>query len=323
MKNLDYFEYSLKNDDTIIDFSNPKGNLIISTIKGKDETLIQQANKKLLDLITTYKTLKHVCSKSDTTEQIILEIIKLIEETRLINYSAFCIYFQVLKYSYSAYKEQQDSMTEDEKIKLFSHIIDCYIENRHYIYSAYGYTDASLQIMSDVASSRRNGKTGIEKIENIIIPLGFKKAFKMDDLKKDKVYILPDKGGKSLFNDFIDRQNIDFIFRKERDNKNPDVMFLVNDKIFILEHKLTNGAGGSQNADINEIISFIGYKEINKKVSYISCLQGNFIKQLRNQSSPKNVVQLDNIKKNLKIHKNNFFVNGQGFKKLITDLIKK
>ena len=47
--------------------------------------------------------------------------------------------------------------------------------------------------------------------------------------------------------------------------------------MFILEHKLTNGEGGSQNQEINEIIAFITQKEDKNNIHYISCLQGDFI----------------------------------------------
>lgn len=52
-----------------------------------------------------------------------------------------------------------------------------------------------------------------------------------------------------------------------------------------MEHKLTNGGGGSQNAEINEIIQFINYGEASNKVHYVSCLAGNFFKKLNKDNN--------------------------------------
>ncbi len=73
--------------------------------------------------------------------------------------------------------------------------------------------------------------------------------------------------------EMLKKYKIQFRFRRERQNKNPDVIFKIKKDIFIYEHKLTNGGeGGTQNAEINEIIAFINQTENNKKIHYLSCL---------------------------------------------------
>ncbi len=349
--NIDYFKYSLINDDTIIDFSNPSGVEVISRNKDLPQKELQVANNRLIELITAYKVLREPNTiDTSSIKQILLEIIKILDDVGLINYSAFCVYFQVLNYSYSAYKSEKNEMSDDEKIILLTKILDMYLDNRHNMYLSYGYSDQILQVMSDLASCRRKGKTGIQKIESIIIPKGFRKAVSFDEMLNNKnFYILPDKDGKALFGEFIRYHNIDFTFSAERDNKYPDLLLKHNDDIFIIEHKLTNGDGGSQNESINEIINFIKQSESKENIHYISCLQGNFIKALAKDNNiqcidedfskidiskysesniktgnkkNKHEHQYSHILENLKRYPQNYFVNGAGLELLINDILK-
>lgn len=325
MNNKVYFKYSQENDDIILDFSKPEGVLVLNKSLDEDETALMVANHKLIELITTYKTIRNdnsfdVKSKSSVIEQ----IIKIIETTNFINYSSFCVYLQVVGYSFNTYNSEKNSLSLNEKIELMESIVNLYIDNRHDLYSFHGYSDQVLQVNSDAASSRRKGKTGIEKMEEVLIPLGFKKAKNLLELKNLRLcYILPDKGDIVLFNSLLKENNIMFEFRTTRENKNPDMLFKVDDDYYILEHKLTNGGGGSQNYEINEIIQFVNYAEKKDNWHYVSCLQGNFFKKLNKfNSEPKAANQYRKIIENLNKNPNNYFINGKGFEKLVNDLVE-
>ncbi|MCQ2598807.1 MAG: hypothetical protein MJ187_00275 [Alphaproteobacteria bacterium] len=349
--NIEYFKYSLYNADKIIDFSNPAGVEVVSKNSELQPKELQIANNRLVELITAYKVL---CSQNDykhdnSIRKIILEIIEILDNVKLINYSAFCVYFQVLKYSYSAYQTEQKQMTLDDKIDLLTQILDMYLTNRHDMYLSYGYSDQILQVMSDVASARRNGKTGIQKVETVISSLGFKKTETLENLlSAPRCYILPDKDGKQLFKSFIKYKNIKFIFATARDNKYPDLLLKCNNEFFIIEHKMTNGDGGSQNEAINEIINFINQTEEQPNIHYVSCLQGNFIKALAADNNISNIDnefntidisdymdsdittgntknkhehQYSHILQNLKRYPNNYFVNGCGLEFMIKNMV--
>lgn len=325
MDNKDYFKYSQTHDDDIVDFSKAEGILVINRNSSEPTTALMKANHDLIDLITTYKTLTNTESINiEAVNSTIDRIINIIESASLINYSSFCVYLQVVGYSYSSYCSEKNAMTIEDKRELMSQLLKLYIDNRHEIYSYHGYSDQVLQVQSDAASSRRKGKTGIEKMEEIMKPFGFLKAKTTLDLKHIKYcYLLPDKGDLNLFNDFLKRCNISFEFRMKRDNKSPDMLLKIKDDYYILEHKLTNGGGGSQNAEINEIIQFINYDESNSKWHYISCLQGNYFKKLNeNNKEPRAAIQYANIMKALNNHPNNFFLNGKGFEKFISNMAK-
>ena len=322
MNNLDYFKFSCENFDDIIDFSNAGGCVVVAKDQNESITNLQKAYHKLVELIISYKTLKNRSTNQNLIRGVLKDIARILEKEELINYTPFCIYFQVLRYSYSAYIKDCQKMAEKDKIKLIQQIIDLYLNNRHDIYTFYGYNDQVLQAMSDASSSRRNGKTGIKKLEDILIPLSYKKAYNFEDFQEnDKVYVLPDKDGKELFKKILNEYNIDFQFFHRRDAKYPDILIRKKDDIYIVEHKMINGSGGSQNEEMNEIIDFIGYPESNPHVRYISCLNGNYMSEL-NRSVGKSKAQKTRIIKHLGCFNRNYFVNGMGFQKLLKEVSK-
>lgn len=322
--NYSYFEFSLNNNDEILNTKNKVGQLVISKSISDKETNLSTANKNLISKINAYEQVKLINNSTEVLNNIVDNIIEIIENTKLINYSAFCCYWPVIDFSYSSYMSTVKYQDQETKRNLMKILLDLYIENRHNMYLLHGYSDQVLQVNSDIASSRRKGKTGILKIENIIQPLGFHHIKKFaDSFNYDKWYLLPDKGDRVLFKLLLSYYHVDFLFQKTRDNKLPDVMFYFKNNFYIMEHKLTNGGGGSQNAELNEIIQFISFSEKNKNVHYLSCLQGDYFRKLKldDDSENKYSVQRDNILTNLKNNTSNYFVNGKGFEMLINDIV--
>ncbi len=324
MSNFDYFNYSLTREDTLIDFSRPEGTLVISKNASFPPTSLMDASNKLNELIITYKTLTENGNYTDDViTGIVDEIITLLLSKKAINinYTPFCNYFQVLGYSYSTFEGTKNKTTLQEKRDIIKMILSCYIENRLDLYQFHGYSHISLQVNSDLSSSRRKSKTGIEKIEEVILPLGFVRARSKNQLESFSLcYITPDKGDNALFREFLQEKGIAFEFSRTRDNKTPDLLIKIKEHYFIIEHKLTNGGGGAQNAEINEIIQFISYRESNENVHYVSCLQGDYFSKLSGQNlEPKVRTQYLNIQNNLTVNPQNYFVNGLGIVKLIRD----
>jgi hypothetical protein len=101
----------------------------------------------------------------------------------------------------------------------------------------------------------------------------------------------------------------------------PDFLIRNRNEIFVLEHKHKKEGGGGQNDQINEIVQFIGFKEKNKNIHFISLLDGVYF----NNYSKKNLrgkiyTQKQAIVKNLNSNKGNYFVNTAGFIKFIKGL---
>lgn len=324
--NIELFEYSLEHFDesfdkpiNIIDSELGEGTLVISNMSSKEATPLMDSNHRLVDLITTYKTLSSIKGiPSEHIKKVVLEIITMLETVTHINYTAFCQYFQVFGYSWSRYMQvDKNVLTKKEKIELISKILDEYIKHRHDLYFSYGYGDQSLQVVSDSSSSKRLGRSGIDRIIDILNNF---------NICKDK-YLLPDKGEKEKFLNFLTSNKIEFTFMKSHQKKMPDMLLALDDEIFIIEHKEIRGSGGSQNHSIGELIDFIRQDEKLNNLHYISMLQGDFMKMnLRNvengKATPKVKKQYEDIKDALRIYKNNYFLNGNGFIELLNGFIK-
>ncbi len=324
MNNLDAFELSIANCEINFDFSNPKGKLVIPSEKGFDNKLTK-ANKKIMEYITTYKNVKTSPNvPEEFKEELIYKIMEIIDSTEHINYSSFCVYFQVLRFSWSSFKETKKKglLSDIERAELLKNAVELYIENRHDIYLSHGYTDMSLQVQSDCSSSRRSGSIGTSSLSVLMSNHNIKFASNYNEFMSGNYYFFPEYNVDLLL-EILENNNIDFKFRKSRDNKNPDLMFKVKDQFYILEHKLATGDGGAQNMEINEIIAFIGQEEKNINTHYISCLQGDKLASLTpHKSDPKTKTQHWNIINNLKNHANNYFVNEFGLEEILKTITK-
>lgn len=329
--NIDYLEYSINNEDNILlDTTDGKGILVINKNAKLPPNDLMKNIEKLNDLITTYYTVKNLNNSSkNVILNIINEIILLLDNHKNlnINYSPFCVYFQVLKYSFDAYKKSK--LTNKEKQKLIKNLLDLYIENRYKMYKSYGYSHIILQVMADNSSSRRKGNLGLNLLSNILLDFSITNLNNNNFdsfVNTENCFIYSDKNNKKLFDEFIKNNLCNYNFR---DNKYPDLLLKLNNHFFIIEHKLTNGSGGAQNSEINEIIEFISQKvdviNNNIKIHFVSCLQGNFFQYFDSNKlqAKKNISQKKNLVTALTNNPNNYFVNGNGLRKLIKCFVKK
>jgi hypothetical protein len=319
--NQEYFDYSRKTHKTLPDFSKSNGIMMLSSRKGEN-TALMRINHRLTQLIDEYDSDANNISK-DRKDEILGEIFSMLLKEENINYTPFAQYFKVLSYSYGTFVKAKH-LSVNERLSILEGILKHYIANRHYIYLEHGYSDIVLQVMSDDYSSRRQGGSGIDKIDKILIQLGFDKA---NDLERysNNYYFFPDKDGKRLLDPFCQKNHINFQFKKDNQNKYPDVVIVIDQHILIVEHKLTNSIGGAQNQEINELIRFIDQKENSSNVHYIAFLQGDYIELFNEHnlaSGDKITQQYNHIVQTLKKEPNNFFVDENGFASLVNDLKK-
>lgn len=99
--------------------------------------------------------------------------------------------------------------------------------------------------------------------------------------------------------------------------KKPDVILKLKRKFYIIEHKKVNSCGGHQDAQINELINFITLSH--RDISFISFLSGEYFNKFRANSS-KIKCQKKEILRNLHENSQNYFLNEEGFKKLVREL---
>lgn len=286
---------------------------------GKGNDLIS-ANKKLIELIEFYKN--NPDENPFILERTIDNICEIIENTKNINHSPFCAYFQTLGYSYNTYMNWSKDMKIEEKRDLMKSLVELYIKNRHEMYLKMDYSEVALQISMDLASSRRRSKDGINNLVEILKNKFFVESKTINHfMNNDLCFIFPDGRSKQLFESIKTNMKIEFEFQNSQDNKYPDLLIKVKNKLFILEHKNSKGFGGSQNLELNELIRFISFEEKNPNISYISCLDNLDFYLAVNKMDKKRVSQLNNIKNNLYKNKRNYFMNKEGFENFINDLI--
>lgn len=320
INNLTLFDFSLKNPEPIIDeFYVKKGNLIIAE-NPKDKTVLMQRNLDLLESISVYNFAKKAKDKL-MAKKAIEEILKIIK-SKNINYSEFVSFWPIVDISHSIFSK----MEKEEQLHTLENIVVKYLELRHGLYSSYGYTPTTLQVGKDAKAHKESGSLGVNKVSKILSTAGFIKAnieSTEDFIQGDKKYIEADKKGKKLFKKLLAFYKIRFSWSSKKENKMPDFLIKYKDHIFILEHKHMKEGGGGQDKQINEIISFINFSETNKKIHYISFLDGIYFNLFVNKkylSRGKILQQITNIRQGLKKNEQNYFVNTSGFRELLSSL---
>ncbi|QJR43520.1 hypothetical protein HLA87_01820 [Mycoplasma miroungigenitalium] len=317
--NIEIFERSKdKKNASIKNNEENFGFLVIPNTADQTNSLTEN-NQELINLITTYSSLKKLdfnAVNQKLLEEIINKIIRIIEDVEFINYSSFCIYFQTQGTSYNQFITIKKTLKEKQEI--IKRLIENYIHDRHNIYLSHGYSNQALQVVCDAYSSKRKGSTGIKRIESDLLS-SYKKVSTIDEFKNNNQSYLFPEDNKKLFNKILSEYDIAFDFRNVYINKYPDLLIKIGDEIFIIEHKLTTGSGGSQNNELKEIIDFVNYEEDNKNIHYVSCLDGDSIYYLESSDGKQNKSNIQNnrILNNLENNKSNYFLNMNLLKKLL------
>lgn len=312
MNNLDYFNYCKENPERILDPYYEKGVLVIPKTATEQNNLTEK-NERLIKLITTFETLLSFGKDREDEDilKIIQEVINVLTKTRNINYSAFCQFFMVYNSSFSVFQK----MRQEDKENFIYEMLCNYVRERHSMYVSHGYSNAILQVMSDNYSHKRNSKTGIEKVESLFSDYDIQKIYNIGDLlEKDRVYFLPDKGGRDIFEKFLINFNLKMESRNIEHNKLPDLVIKVNENYYIFELKTMKEGGGGQNKQVVEFAYFIRFSEENEGIHYITFLDSLYSNNLFNDNSPKIIGQRTAIETALAQNPNNYFLNTAGIK---------
>jgi len=151
----------------------------------------------------------------------------------------------------------------------------------------YGYTPTTIQVGKDAKAHKESGNLGINKVSKILDQHGFVKS-NNETIEEfissaSKKYIESDKKGKKLFEKLLKHYKIKFKWSSDHDGKMPDFFIKFKNNIYIMEHKHMKEGGGGQDKQMNEVISFVKYKEDNSSVHYISFLDGIYFNLLANE----------------------------------------
>lgn len=312
-KNIEIFNYSLENPESLRDETYKKGELVITKTADQKNELIHR-NEKLINLITSYETLKETLTDPQKDE-IVDEIIDLMFNTsEKMNYTPFSQYFMVCDLSYSVV----NALSEDEKRLLVKAILDDYVLERHPMYRSHGYSNIVLQVISDNYSHKRNVSTGVEKAEKQIKSRGIDEFSYPYDASKN-FYLLVD-ANEGILLDILEKKKIKFQWSASKQGKLPDVFIQYNGKVYIIEHKHMKERGGGQSKQDTEIVDLIRYAEPN--VSYVTYLDGIYFNGLVDaEGDDKGRKVKDEVVEILTANKENYFVNTAGFEKFLDEIV--
>ena len=170
MNNIELFNYSLSNQDALVDelYSTYVEKIVIMPKKGEYNDLTT-SNQKVINYITTIQTLVSIGKSYDDAD--VINIIDLIiEEISKVdmNLTPFCQYFMVHNITNSIFTKLDKKNKED----ILKFVISKYIKDRHNIYLSHGYTDTAIQVMSDNYCHKRKSVYGAYKIKEEAKSLG-------------------------------------------------------------------------------------------------------------------------------------------------------
>lgn len=318
MNNLDFFNASTKYKEKLID---PNYHIIVDRNvipkSSKDFNNLTLSNNKVIKYITSIDTLLNDLNKNidDIEVENLLKLIIQELNTKGMNYSAFCQYFNVHNINYSIFSK----LSQEEKIDILKFIIKPYINTRHTTYLSHGYSNIVLQVMSDNYSHKRKGTYGTNKIVDIL------KLHHIPDLAKEKkpnfnkpsFFLLSDKNGKNLFKWFAKLHGISLSENNRVTEKFPDALIKINNEYFIVEQKNMKENGGGQDKQASEITSFIYKKPEFENLHYVTYIDGMYFNQIDSSAHAKTLQHYNDIINALSLNTNNYFVNSYGFEELI------
>lgn len=318
MTNIELFKYSGQHPEPIIDPYYNRDKIVIPATANLTNNLVEK-NARLIELISVFgyfveqekdKTHPDVCALID-------EVITIMTDTDGINLSPFSQFFMVYNSSHNSFV----GYSHEEQREFIYEMLQLYCKERHKMYLSHGYTNSILQVVCDNYSHKRNSKTTIVKICDILERVGFVHNPNGEELFAHRFYFLPDKGDKNTFFAFKTEHGVVMESAKNEQNKLPDMVFFVNGEYYIVEMKSMKGSGGGQDKQLTEIINFIRYAETDEHIHYVTYLDGEYSNLLHGETTqPKIRCQYDDAISCLQKHPGNYFLNTAGFEELVREI---
>ncbi len=322
LSNLSYFTYAQQHQEALLD---PQYHLAV------ERTVIQPATAGSSRLLQAYNAVINHISAIDTqicahgsdytSPAVIDHITAIIAELAVpgMNYCPLCQYFNIHNMNYSLFFKK----SLNEQIAILQFILRFYIPDRHRLYLSYGYSPIVLQVMSDNYSHKRKAGYGANKIAIQLEALGIHNLVNLPNatLDSDTYYLLADKTGKRLFQQFAKAHGIPLADGSRKTEKYPDALIKIGDHYFIIEQKNMKEDGGGQDKQTLEITAFISQHPVFDKLHYVTYIDGVYFNTLCDNATFKKHDQYEDILHTLKTNPANYFVNQNAFEKLITDCI--
>lgn len=338
-QNLTALNVSIDAKEPNIDSAYIKQNTLIISPSPESHNKLQDSARRLRNNITAIGVLRnHAHSTSTIKEEILKNIISDLK-TKGMNFSEFVSYWSVYDISFSVYSKMNDC----EKLVFINEMVNRFLDERDRIYQKYGYSDVSLQTKSDSALHKASRELGLKKVSEILLDLKFVSITKsIEDFELSNLAFLhADKDGKEIANQILEKNEITFDWKEKHEGKCPDFLIKIEKKLIILEHKHMKECGGGQDKQLNEIIDLVNSDNHDKSnLFFMSFLDGILFNQLfdgiklvDNETIEKKLPNQNNGCQNkletqrnaiiaaLRRYPNNYFVNTEGFKYIIKELM--
>lgn len=308
--NLEYWQISLDSPEPIADDYYLFDEVIVN-----NHGLIQKV-ERLRELIIGYCVMLE--RDEDAAEKVLDEIYDIVVSIENIQYTEFVAFWKALDLSYSVFKKLPD------KRGVLAEVLRKYCERRRRLYDALGYSNVVVQALYDSGTSRKKGKSGVQKLSDIIEDVfsDIVLAKTPEELDKYEVaYFLPESKNP-LFEEVCRRYHLEYEFGREHQNKVPDAVLKVDGQLFLIEAKHIKEARGAQDKQVTEVIDFIKNSEEDESICYVSFMDGTYFNKFVQPSPRADKVkeQKEAIERHLAENKSNFFVNTAGMMALLEDL---
>lgn len=318
MTNIELFKFSGQHPEPIIDPYYNRDKVVIPSTADQANDLVEK-NARLIELISVFDYFAGQGKSKDhaDVQSLISEIVGILTDTDGINLSPFSQFFMVYNSSYNSFV----GYSSDQKREFVYEMLQLYAKERHKMYLSHGYTSSILQVVCDNYSHKRNSKTTIVKICDILECAGFSHNPNSGEPLASRYYFLPDKGDRDVFLSFKKRHGVVMESAKNEQNKLPDMVFYVNGEYYIVEMKSMKGSGGGQDKQLTEVINFIRYAESDSHIHYMTYLDGEYSNLLHSDTTqPKIRCQYDDVVSCLTSHPGNYFLNTAGFEEFIREI---
>lgn len=315
MSNLDLFYYSGEHPEPIFDSYYKREKVVIPRVSEETNLLVRR-NARLIELISLFDHFQGENRGKDDPKVVetVNEIVSILATTDGINLSAFSQFFMVYNSSHSSFMNYPAQTRFDFVYEMLGH----YVRERHAMYLSHGYTNSILQVVCDNYSHKRNSKTSIVKVCEILEGRGFSHALGKMPSSGNYYYLLPDKGDEVAFTAFKTKFSVEMESAKTEQNKLPDMLFHLNGHFYVVEMKSMKGCGGGQDKQLTEVINFIRYAEKDARIHYVTFLDGEYSNLLHGGvTQPKIRCQYDDAVSCLKSNPGNYFLNTAGFQKFL------
>jgi len=318
MTNIELFKYSGRHPEPIIDPYYNRDKVVIPATADRTNKLVEK-NARLIELISVFcYFLEQGKDKTHSDVRALIdEVIGILKDTEGINLSPFSQFFMVYNSSHNSFV----GYSHEEQREFIYEMLCLYGKERHKMYLSHGYTNAILQVVCDNYSHKRNSKTTIVKICDILERVGFVHNPNGEERFARRFYFLPDKGDKKTFLTFKRQHGIVMESARHEQNKLPDIVFFINGEYYIVEMKSMKGSGGGQDKQLTEVINFIRYAESDAHIHYVTYLDGEYSNLLHGDTTqPKIRCQYDDALSCLAHHPGNYFLNTAGFEEFVREI---